>query len=158
MADLWLAPRPLPCHDAGMIDTFTIQSNRLRATLSPHGARLEALHLDAGPSLVLHADPIQHPEWRDTYAGAIVGPIANRVRNGAFTLDGHRYQMPCNENGVTALHTGPDGVDRQPWEVSAVQPSCLCPALVLPHGSCGLPVSRVFDVDHSNHKTGLASC
>ncbi|MEO0380740.1 MAG: aldose epimerase family protein [Pseudomonadota bacterium] len=138
-----------------MSDTFTIQSDRLRATLSPHGARLEALHLDAGPSRVLHADPIQHPEWRDTYAGAIVGPVANRVRNGAFTLDRHRYQMPCNENEITALHSGPDGVDCQVWEVRAVHPARLCLALALPHGAGGLPGAREIDVEYSIHKTTL---
>lgn len=138
-----------------MSDQFTIQSDRLHATLSPIGARLEALHLDAGPSLVLHADPNQHPDWPDTYAGAIVGPIANRVRGGTFALEGQTHQMPCNENGVTALHAGPDGIDRQDWEVTGQHPARLCFALALPHGVGGLPGARVVDVEYSVHKATL---
>ncbi|MEP1353236.1 MAG: aldose epimerase family protein [Tateyamaria sp.] len=129
-----------------MSNQITIGSDRLRATLSRDGARLETLHLDGGPSLVLYADADQHPEWRDCYPGAIVGPIANRVRGGAFDLDGRSYQMPCNENGVTALHSGPDGIDRQDWALSEQQDSLVAFRLELADGKGGLPSARQVDV------------
>ena len=138
-----------------MKNQITIGSGRLRATLSPNGARLETLQLDGGPSLVLHADPDAHPEWRNCYAGAIAGPIANRVRGGTFDLDGRRYQMPRNENGVTALHSGPDGIDRQDWEISQQQEYFVTFGIELADGDGGLPGVRRIDVAYTLEGTTL---
>ncbi|MEO1557485.1 MAG: aldose epimerase family protein [Pseudomonadota bacterium] len=138
-----------------MSKQITIKSERLRATLSRHGARLETLHLDDGPSLVLHADADQHPAWRACYPGAIVGPIANRVRGGTFVLDGRRYQMPCNEKDVTALHSGPDGIDTQVWEIAAQQQNEVTFRLTLADGTDGLPGTRRIDATYAAQDTTL---
>ncbi|MEP0941340.1 MAG: hypothetical protein ABJH20_06445, partial [Rhizobiaceae bacterium] len=132
-----------------MSDQITIRSDQLRATFSRNGARLETLHLGGGPSLVLHADADEHTEWRDCYAGAIVGPIANRVRGGTFDLDGRRHQMPRNENGVTALHSGPYGIDRQDWEVSQLQDGNVAFWIELADGDGGLPGARRIEVAYT---------
>jgi len=132
-----------------MSNQITIRSDQLRATLSPNGARLETLHLDGGPTLLLHADAEVYPEWRDCYPGAIVGPIANRVRGGTFDLDGQRHQMPCNENGVTALHSGPNGIDRHDWVISDQQDNRVKFQLTLADGAGGLPGVRNIEVDYS---------
>ena len=49
-----------------------------------------------GQVVILTADPDAHPAWYDVYPGAIVGPVANRVRAGKVVIDGKSYQMPCN--------------------------------------------------------------
>src|ERR1035437_576096 len=49
-----------------------------------------------------------------TYFGAIVGRYGNRIRGGKFSIDGHAYQIPPNNNG-NALHGGPHGFDDQLW-------------------------------------------
>ena len=41
-----------------------------------------------------------------TYAGEIIGQYANRIADGKFTLNGTRYELTKNENGVTCLHGG----------------------------------------------------
>ena len=138
-----------------MTTQIIIGSDRLRATLSPNGARLETLHFDGSPSLVLHANAKQYPGWRACYPGAIVGPIANRVRGGTFAMDGQRYVMPCNENAVTALHSGPDGVDTQDWEVTGQYAGRACFALTLEDGAGGLPGRRSVDVEYTVHETTL---
>ena len=120
----------------------TLRSDRLRAVFDPDGARLRALHLDDGPNLVLDIDDALSPALRDAYAGAIVGPIANRVRGGRVSIDGHCYHMPCNENGITALHSGPDGLDRAMWTVTARDAAALHLSHRLPDGHGGLPGNR----------------
>ena len=35
-----------------------------------------------------------------------VGRYANRIANGSFTIDGVKYEVEKNENGVTCLHGG----------------------------------------------------
>jgi aldose 1-epimerase len=68
--------------------------------------------------VVLGLDPAA---YRDDHAflGATVGRFANRIDGGTFELDGRRYIVPCNEDGV-ALHGGPDGFDRQVFAADPV--------------------------------------
>lgn len=132
-----------------MSDTITLTSTRLRATIAPLGARLETLCFDGGESLVLHADTQAHPVWRDAYAGTIVGPVANRVESGRVPINGNIHQMPCNENGVTALHSGPDGLDQQIWRVLEQSQSALRLCVTLTDGHGGLPGNRKIEALYS---------
>jgi aldose 1-epimerase len=49
------------------------------------------------------------------YLGAIVGRYANRIANGAFTLDGAKYTLPKND-GPNTLHGGLSGFNQKVWE------------------------------------------
>ncbi|MEL6888797.1 MAG: hypothetical protein AAFO86_08810, partial [Pseudomonadota bacterium] len=84
-----------------MTDSYTISSDRLRARFEPLGGRIRALHLDKGPNLILDSDA---PEFVAAYGGVLVGPVANRVRDGRVQIDGQTHQMPQNE-GATCLHS-----------------------------------------------------
>lgn len=129
-----------------MTQVFTLASTDLSATVSTLGARLETLHFREGPNLLLHSED---PVWRDSYGGTIVGPVANRVTGGRVQIKDKTYQMPCNENGITALHSGPDGLDTQNWEVIAHEVHRLHLRCALADGTGGLPGNRVFDVIYS---------
>jgi aldose 1-epimerase len=51
----------------------------------------------------------------DTSAhGILVGRFANRIRNGAFTLDGKEHQLPRND-GPHHLHGGERGFGKRVW-------------------------------------------
>jgi len=50
------------------------------------------------------------------YFGALVGRVANRIKNGEFTLNGKTYQLPKND-GNNTLHGGLRGFDNVLWEV-----------------------------------------
>ena len=41
----------------------------------------------------------------ERFLGAVVGPYANRIAKGSFTLDGTEYNLPINNNGSTAEST-----------------------------------------------------
>ncbi|WP_299041620.1 galactose mutarotase [uncultured Tateyamaria sp.] len=121
---------------------FTLRSDRLTAVFDPDGARLRRLHLDDGPNLVLDVDEATTPALRDCYGGAIVGPLANRVRDGKAPVNGVTHQMPRNENGITALHSGPDGLDRARWTVAAHGADAVHLTHHLPAFHGGLPGAR----------------
>ena len=121
-----------------MTDTYTISSDRLKARFTPFGARMRALHLDVGPNLILDSDA---PDFVAAYGGVLIGPVANRVRNGRVEIDGETYQMPQNE-GPTSLHSGPDGAHARMWAVTDHGPSHLVLSLDLSDGACGLPGHR----------------
>ena len=121
-----------------MTDSYTLSSDRLTARFEHFGARIRALHLDGGANLILDADA---PAFVAAYGGVLIGPVANRVRNGRLQIDGQSYQMPQNE-GPTCLHSGPDGAQARQWDVTGHGPGHLVLSLDLPDGACGLPGHR----------------
>ncbi|WP_147104690.1 galactose mutarotase [Tateyamaria sp. syn59] len=129
-----------------MTTTHTIRNDRLTATFDSDGARMRRLHLDGGPNLILDADDAITSALRDAYGGTIVGPLANRVRGGKVPTGTAIHQMPCNENGITALHSGPEGLDRTQWTPCGPDNATLTFTCHLPDGHGGLPGNRDVSV------------
>ena len=50
------------------------------------------------------------------YFGVVAGRVANRIKNGRFTLDGKEYQLETNNSGHH-LHGGIEGFDKKIWNV-----------------------------------------
>jgi aldose 1-epimerase len=53
------------------------------------------------------------------YFGSVCGRIANRIKNGKFTLEDKEYQLAIN-NGPNHLHGGKVGFDRRYWQGQAM--------------------------------------
>lgn len=100
-----------------------ISGGGLTADLLPFGARLAALWVpDARgrmADVVLGFDDADGYRRSDAFMGAVCGRCANRIADGAFTLDGKRYVLARNDP-PNHLHGGPVGFDRRLWEVEAV--------------------------------------
>ena len=77
----------------------------------------------------------------ERFLGAAVGPVANRIAGGKFSLDGEEYTLPQNNNGNT-LHGGEFGVDRLVWDVVEKNDTLITFLLVLPDGMDGFPGKR----------------
>lgn len=100
------------------IQFYTIKSSGgLKAEISNLGAKVTRL-LIGGKDVVLGFKTAE--EWRsqETYFNAICGRVANRIKDGKFSLDGHDYQLPIN-NGTNSLHGGVEGFNAKIWEVTA---------------------------------------
>ena len=68
--------------------------------------------------IVLGRDDLEGYVALRRFLGATIGRYANRVANGAFELDGLRFQLPTND-GANALHGGLEGFDRKSWAITA---------------------------------------
>lgn len=63
-------------------------------------------------------------EENPMFFGAIIGRVAGRIQNAAFSLAGKEYQVEKNE-GNQHLHGGSDGFHHRFWLVEAAQESTL---------------------------------
>lgn len=77
----------------------------------------------------------------ERYLGAAVGPFANRIADGRFTLEGKEYTLPRNNNGQT-LHGGEYGIDRIVWQVKSLSENEIVLHCTLPDGQDGFPGNR----------------
>src|ERR1700730_14760844 len=97
--------------------------NGFEVRIITYGAALQAIFTPdrAGhlADVVLGRDDLEGYVAVRRFLGATIGRYANRIANGAFELDGHRFQLPTND-GANALHGGLAGFDRKSWSVTDI--------------------------------------
>ncbi len=54
------------------------------------------------------------------YFGAVIGRVANRIKNAQFALGGKNYKLAAN-NAPNALHGGNQGWDKVVWSAEAIE-------------------------------------
>lgn len=106
-----------------------------------YGATIQAIVLpdQAGQltDVVLGYDTAREYEQGDKYYGATVGRHANRIAGGAFTLNGRRYTLDCND-GPNHLHGGVEGFHRRMF-AAEIDGDWLHMRMVSPDGDQGFP-------------------
>lgn len=84
----------------------------------------------------------------ERFLGAVVGPYANRIAGGKFTLNGKEYNLPQNDNGQT-LHGGLKGLDMVVWNVDSVNDSSIVFSYLHPDGQDGFPGNVDIDMTYT---------
>ena len=77
----------------------------------------------------------------ERFLGAVVGPYANRIAGGTYTIGDQTYNFPQNNNGQT-LHGGLKGLDMIVWSVDSATDSSIVLSVVCPDGHDGMPGNR----------------
>ncbi len=124
------------------VELYTLSDGVITASISNYGARLvSVITPDRGGTkaeVALGHDSVDgYVADLNSYMGAIVGRYGNRLAGGSFTIDGVPCQVPLN-NGVNALHGGPDGFDRKLWQTE-ISGSAVIFRLLSPDGDMGFP-------------------
>ena len=78
----------------------------------------------------------------ERFLGACVGPVANRIANASFTIDGVEYNVPANDNAVNTLHGGYKGLDNVVWDVNSVNDSSIVLHYIHCDGQEGFPGNK----------------
>ena len=77
----------------------------------------------------------------ERFLGAVVGPYANRIAGGTYTIGEETYNFPQNNNGQT-LHGGLKGLDMVVWDVDNVTENQIVLSYLCPDGQDGMPGNR----------------
>ncbi|WP_186291789.1 aldose epimerase family protein [Ancylobacter moscoviensis] len=114
-----------------------------RARVLSWGATLRDLEVPGSGGVmrrvVLGYDDLSSYLANPAYLGATCGRVANRIRNGRFTLNGRGYELARNERGVTHLHGGTRGFSHRPWRVETAAGNAVTLAYRSADGEEGYP-------------------
>lgn len=89
----------------------------------------------------------------ERFLGAVVGPYANRIAGGTYTIGDQTYTFPQNNNGQT-LHGGLLGLDMVVWDVKEVNDSSIVLTCLHADGQDGHPgnlsIEMIYTLTSSN--------
>ena len=140
--------------DGKIVSLYTLQGGTLRMQVTNYGARVVSLwtldRYGKYADVEIGYENIDRyvNNTGERYLGAAVGPVANRIANGTFSLDGKNYYLPQNNNGQT-LHGGTLGVDCIVWDVVSHKTSEITFKTTLPDGQDGFPANRTITMTYA---------
>lgn len=123
-----------------------------RISVLTYGANLCYYGTDSFNAVLCH-DALDGYIDDPSYQGAVVGPVANRIKKGRFSVDGKVYQLDIN-NGPNSLHSGSACYGRQVWELAGAGANSITLALSTPEGLGGFPGSHDVMVTYSLYEDG----
>ena len=89
----------------------------------------------------------------ERFLGAVVGPYANRIADGTYSIDGEVFEFPKNDNGQT-LHGGLKGLDMVVWDVDHLSDSLITMSYYHKDGEEGKPgnliIMMTYSLNHDN--------
>lgn len=106
--------------DGRAVHAFTLTNRHgVSVRVLDYGATISSLRVPdrtgAVEEVVLGFDSLAPYVRAPRYFGVVVGRYGNRIANGAFEIDGRRYQLARN-NGPNHLHGGVRGFDKVLWQ------------------------------------------
>lgn len=140
--------------DGKAVELYTLRAGDIALQATNYGGRVVALWTPDREGryedIVLGYENIGRyiDNTGERFLGAVVGPYANRIAKGRFTLDGAEYTLPLNNNGQT-LHGGLKGVDRVVWDVVSATDDKLVLHYLHPDGQDGFPGNLDIEMTYS---------
>lgn len=130
--------------DGKKVSIYTLRAGDLTMQVTNFGARVVTLwapdrngdHEDIVLGYNNIDNYINNPGER--FLGAVVGPYANRIASGTYTIGDETYTFPQNNNGQT-LHGGLKGLDMVVWDVEEAREDALVLSYLRPDGQDGMP-------------------
>jgi aldose 1-epimerase len=144
--------------DGTKVELYTLTSEGIEASVMTYGARVVSIKTPdrAGKmaNVVLGYSNLDgYLADNKTYFGAIVGRYGNRIALGKFSLHGHQYQVPVNNN-ANSLHGGTVGFDKLVWQARTVADGVEM-TLVSKDGDQGYPGTLTAHVRYTVHPHAL---
>lgn len=125
------------------VHAIDLSAHGLSATVLTLGGILQGLRLDGtAHSMTLGRDTVADYDGAYAYFGALVGPVANRLRDATARIGDKTHRFEKNENGKTLLHGGSTGLHSKIWHIDEDVPESVFLSVDLPDGEGGMPGNR----------------
>ena len=130
--------------DGKQVSLYTLKSGDLVMQVTNFGARVVSLWVPDRDGkyddVVLGYNNIDSYIYNkgERFLGAVVGPYANRIADGTYSIGEETYHFPQNNHGQT-LHGGDKGLDMVVWDVEDVNDSTLVLSYMHADGQEGMP-------------------
>lgn len=129
--------------DGTLVEELTLRDGACACSVLTYGGAVRTLTVPGRNGgqvdVVLGYDTLEDYRKQDKYLGALVGRYANRIGGARFELDGTKYTLAANDNGVNHLHGGLAGFDKKVWTVEQLTENAVSLSLVSPDGEEGYP-------------------
>lgn len=118
---------------------FQLKNGTMQVSVSNFGCTITSLLVPGkdgkSADVVLGFDTIEpYQKGAAPYFGCIVGRVANRIKDGRFTLNGAEYCLPINKP-PNSLHGGHKGFDKVIWDVAEYKPEGENPSITFKYQS-----------------------
>lgn len=127
------------------VGNYKIEVLTYGANLSWYGSRER--------NFVLSHNTIEEYVDDPSYQGAVVGPFANRIKAGKFSIDGETFLLDIND-GANTLHSGIACYGRKIWSVAGVGANSVSLILATEENLGGFPGSHEIMVTYSLYEDG----
>lgn len=142
------------------MNLYRIENNGIKVDISPIGASIVNFLVKDKHGLerniVLGYDTEEEYKNNGPYIGAVVGPIANRVENGKFSIDGNSYFLTKND-GTNSLHGGDASFSEREWSIGKRNPNFISLSLNTEKGEGGYPSDIATEVTYHLDSEGSLS-
>lgn len=133
------------------MNEYMIKAGRYSATILDQGAILYSFAID-GKDIIVQFKNKNENLRKGIYFSQVVGPFANRIKDGRYTLDGTTFEAERND-GNNNLHSGSRNFGWQLWKLVSLSDS----AVVLALHSCegfGFPGNQDIEVEYKLREDG----
>ncbi len=140
--------------DGKEVDCYTIENkNGMIAKVITFGAILKNLYVPNAKGkvedVVLGYDKLWMYFANGSCFGSTIGPIANRTKEGKFSVHGRKYQLAVNDRKVNNLHTDlKNGFHKRVWDAEPGKNSVTL-SLKKKHGEMGHPGNMKVSVTYT---------
>ena len=131
---------------------YSIKGENISAEITNYGAAIVKLFV-FGRDVVGGFDTLEDYILDDSYQGAVIGRVANRIKNSEFKIDGNTYRVTKND-GDNCLHGG-CGFDKKAWQVLNHSESSITLAYTSKDDEEGFPASLNVTVTYTAIKNTL---
>lgn len=136
---------------------FEIRSAAVRILCSNLGCHILSIFTrdrnGRSGDIVLGYENVEECAKDGSYMGAVVGRVANRIKNASFVLNGKEYKLAAND-GKNSLHGGRVGFDRKLFAYELLADGIRF-TYKSPHMEEGYPGNLAVEVDYRLHDREL---
>jgi aldose 1-epimerase len=138
--------------DGKNVDLYFLKNGNLSVAITNYGGRIVGLCTPDKngkmEDVVLGFNSLdQYAGAKESFHGALIGRVGNRIAKGKFILEGKEYNLPLN-NGVNHLHGGPGGFHNAVWTVKNNNDSTIVLDYLSKDGEMGYPGNLNVEVQY----------